>query len=99
MITEIAVVEIVAGKELEFEAALATAVQTVLPQAAGYIDFHLTRGIERPSVYTFMINWQTLEDHTVGFRGSDLFVQWRALIGSFFLNPPHVEHWTPTALA
>jgi heme-degrading monooxygenase HmoA len=95
MITEIAVVEIVAGKELEFEAALATAVKTVLPKAPGYIDFQLTRGIERTNVYTFMINWQTLEDHTVGFRGSELFVQWRALIGSFFLNPPQVEHWTP----
>ena len=96
MITEIAVVEIVAGKELEFEAALATAVKTILPQANGYIGFQLTRGIERSNVYTFMINWETLEDHTVGFRTSELFVQWRALIGSYFLNPPQVEHWTPT---
>lgn len=95
MITEIAVVEIVAGKESEFEAALATAVKTILPQAHGYIGFQLTRGIERTSVYTFMINWQTLEDHTVGFRTSELFVQWRGLIGSFFLSPPQVEHWTP----
>lgn len=95
MITEIAIVEIVAGKESEFETALATAVKTVLPQAQGYLGFQLTRGIERPSVYTFMINWATLEDHTIGFRASDLFVQWRGLIGSFFLNPPQVEHWTP----
>lgn len=96
MITEIAVVEIVAGKESEFEAALSAAVKTILPQAHGYIGFQLTRGIERPSVYTFMINWETLEDHTVGFRTSELFVQWRTLIGSFFFKPPQVEHWKPT---
>lgn len=95
MITEIAVVEIIEGKEVEFEAALATAVKTLLPQAKGFLNFQLTRGIERPNVYTFMINWETLEDHTVGFRASELFVQWRAFIGSFFLNPPQVEHWTP----
>jgi hypothetical protein len=39
------------------------------------------------------LGWDTLEDHTVGFRESDLFVQWRALIGPFFANPPQVEHW------
>ena len=95
MITEIAVVEIVAGRESEFESALATAVESVLSKAHGYLGFQLTRGIERPSVYTFLINWETLEDHTVGFRQSDLFVKWRESIGSFFLTPPQIEHWTP----
>ena len=95
MITEIAVVEIVAGKEAEFEAALAVALKTILTKANGFLGFQLTRGIERPNVYTFMINWETLEDHTVGFRTSELFIQWRSLIGSFFLTPPQVEHWTP----
>ncbi|MBC7463639.1 MAG: antibiotic biosynthesis monooxygenase [Actinobacteria bacterium] len=94
MITEIAIVEIVVGKEAEFEVALATAVKTILPQAKGYINFRLTRGIERTNVYTFLINWDTLEDHTIEFRNSDLFVQWRTQIGSFFLNPPQIEHWT-----
>ena len=98
MITEIAVVEILEGKEMEFEKAMAKAVATVLPAAHGYIDFTLNRGIERPNVYTFCINWQTLEDHTVGFRGSDLFVQWRGIIGSFFAAPPVVEHWVPTQI-
>lgn len=95
MITEIAVVEIVAGRESEFESALATAVETVLSNAHGYLGFQLTRGIERPSVYTFLIVWETLEDHTVGFRQSDLFVQWRESISSFFLAPPQIEHWAP----
>lgn len=97
MITEIAVVEILEGQELQFEAAIQKAVATVMTSATGFIDFRLTRGIERPSVYTFFINWQTLEDHTVGFRGSDLFTRWREIIGPHFAKPPAVEHWTPIA--
>jgi heme-degrading monooxygenase HmoA len=93
MVTEIAVVEIIEGQELKFEEAIYRAVSTVMSSAAGYIDFTLNRGVERPSVYTFFINWKTLEDHTVGFRGSDLFTKWREIIGPFFAKPPAVEHW------
>jgi hypothetical protein len=40
-----------------------------------------------------MIYWDTLEDHTVGFRGGPLFAQWRAIVGPFFAAPPEVEHF------
>jgi heme-degrading monooxygenase HmoA len=93
MITEIAVVDILVGQEKDFESALSIAVSTVLPQAQGFLGFQLHRGIESPSTYTFLIEWNTLEDHTVGFRESDLFIQWRALIGKHFASPPRVEHW------
>jgi heme-degrading monooxygenase HmoA len=93
MITEIAVVDILPGQELDFESALNVAVSTVLSKATGFIDFNLHRGIESPSTYTFLIRWETLEDHTIGFRESDLFTQWRGLIGKHFGNPPRVEHW------
>jgi hypothetical protein len=39
------------------------------------------------------IFWDTLEDHTVGFRQSPLFVEWRAIVGPFFAVPPVVEHF------
>jgi len=42
------------------------------------------------------IFWDTLEDHTVGFRGSSLFTEWRAIVGPFFAAPPHVEHFELT---
>jgi heme-degrading monooxygenase HmoA len=95
MVTEIAVVEILEGRELEFEKAIAMAVSTVLSSSNGYMNFTLNRGIERENVYTFFINWQRLEDHTVGFRNSDLFLKWREIIGPFFANPPAIEHWNP----
>ncbi len=93
MITEIAVVQIIPGQEQDFEKAIAIAVSTVLTTAAGYMNFNLHRGIESPSTYTFLIQWRSLEDHTLGFRESDLFVQWRAIIGKHFAAPPQVEHW------
>ena len=49
--------------------------------------------VERENVYMFEIQWATLVDHTIGFRESDLFPKWRAIIGPFFASPPQVEHW------
>jgi hypothetical protein len=50
--------------------------------------------IERPNVYTFIIHWNKLEDHTETFRKSDSFAKWREIIGPFFAHPPVVEHWS-----
>lgn len=94
MVLEVAQVAVLPGHEAQFEAALREAADTVLPQAAGYVEFHTHGwGVERPNVYLFTIRWETLEAHTEGFRGSDLFTQWRALIGPHFDGPPLVEHF------
>ena len=96
MILEIAFVEVLPENHLAFEAAVAKAVREVLPHAKGFIDFQLHKGIEQSNTYTFHINWETLEDHTIGFRESDLFVKWREIIGKYFAKPPTVEHWNIT---
>ena len=36
--------------------------------------------------------WDTLEDHTVTFRGSPEFSRWRELAGPHFAKPPQVRH-------
>jgi len=95
MVLEIAFVEVLPEQHQAFETAVARAVQEVLRQAKGFIDFQLHKGIEQSNTYTFHINWETLEDHTIGFRESDLFVKWREIIGGFFAKPPIVEHWNP----
>ena len=92
MVIETAYIEILEGKELDFEQALVEA-RKVVAQANGFHDMYVHRGIERPNVYMLALQWETLEDHTVGFRESDLFIQWRAIIGPFFASPPAVEHW------
>ncbi|MCY1314622.1 hypothetical protein D9M70_652930 [compost metagenome] len=65
---------------------------TVIAHANGFKGYKVNRSIETPGRYLLMIYWDTLEDHTVGFRGSDLFPQWRAIVGPFFAQPPVVEH-------
>ena len=92
MILETATITVQPGREQEFLAALEEA-KKVLARATGWRDIRVHRGIERPSVFLLAITWDTLEDHTEGFRGGDLFGQWRAIIGPFFAEPPQVEHW------
>ncbi len=94
MIKEFAQVEVLPGKDGEFVAAVNLAVAKVLSTARGFIAFEIYKSVERENVYMFEIQWATLVDHTIGFRESDLFPKWRAIIGPFFASPPQVEHWS-----
>ena len=93
MILETAIMSVEEGREDEFLEALEEA-KEVLAQAPGYQEIRALRGIERPSVVQLVIAWDTLDDHTVGFRGGELFGQWREILGPFFAADPEVEHWT-----
>lgn len=93
-VLEVALVDVIPGREAAFQAALREAADTVLPRAAGFLEFTLHgTGIERPSTVLFTIRWMTLDDHMIGFRESPLFAEWRALIGEYFAAPPFVEHF------
>ena len=93
MILELADIRILPGQNAAFEAAITHAAQTVLVQAKGAQGYKINRGIENPERYVLQIFWDTLEDHTVGFREGALFPQWRAIVGPFFASPPVVEHF------
>ena len=54
-------------------------------------------GIESPERWLLMIWWETLENHTVDFRGSPAFADWRSIVGPFFAEAPAVEHFEPVA--
>ena len=49
-------------------------------------------GIENPEDFLLLVWWDTLEDHTVGFRQSPAFTEWRAILGPLFAAPPAVVH-------
>ena len=93
MILEIADITIAPGQQAAFDAAIQQGIATVASKAKGFRGFKVNRGIESPERYLLMIYWDTLEDHTVGFRGGPLFAQWRAIVGPFFAKPPVVEHF------
>ena len=93
MILELADIRIRPGQNAAFEAAIAQAAGTIISKAKGFQRFTINKGIESPERYVLQIFWDTLEDHTVGFRQSELFTQWRGLVGPFFAAPPVVEHF------
>jgi heme-degrading monooxygenase HmoA len=94
MILEIADIRIHPGQQAAFEEAIRKATETVLPKTKGVHGFKVNRCIETPERYVLQIFWETLEDHTVGFRQGPLFAEWRSFIGPFFASPPNVEHFT-----
>ena len=93
MILEIADIRIQPGQQAAFETAIRQGLATVLSRATGFRGASLHHGIESPERYVLQIFWTTLEDHTVGFRQSPLFAEWRAIVGPFFAAPPVVEHF------
>lgn len=94
-VLEVALVTVLPGHEGDFESDLLQAAHTVLPRARGFIEFTGHGwGVERPLTYLFTIRWETLEDHLDGFRGGDLFPEWRGLIGPHFDGAPVVEHFS-----
>lgn len=94
MIYEIAEITIHADAHDAFQAAVTQAVP-IFKAAAGCQSMRLERGIESADTYHLVIGWETLEHHTVDFRGSEGFQQWRALVGQYFAQPPKVEHFAP----
>jgi heme-degrading monooxygenase HmoA len=97
MILEVADITIPKGRNAEFDDAIVRGITTVISQAEGFRGWKVNRGIESTERYLLMIFWDTLEDHTVRFRGGPLFAQWRAIVGPFFAQPPVVEHFTLVA--
>lgn len=93
MILELADIRIHPGQNAAFEDAIQRGLATVIASAKGFQGYKVNRGIESTERYILQIFWDTLEDHTVGFRQSDAFTQWRAIVGPFFAAPPVVEHF------
>ena len=94
MILEIADIRIRPGQQAAFDEAIQRGLTTVATRAQGMRGFKVNKGIESPERYVLQIFWDTLEAHTVGFRESPLFAEWRAIVGPFFAQPPLVEHFT-----
>jgi heme-degrading monooxygenase HmoA len=93
MILEIADIRIPPGQQAAFDEAILRGVTTVISRAKGFKGYRVNRGIESPERYVLQIFWETLENHTVDFRQSPQFAQWRAIVGPFFAQPPVVEHF------
>lgn len=93
MILEVAILDVIPGREKQFELNFRIA-QKIISNMKGYVNHQLQRCIEKPNRYILLVNWQTLEDHTVGFRQSSEYQEWKKLLHEFYDPFPTVEHYS-----
>jgi len=98
MILEHALLPVVAGREPQFEDAFDRA-RSIIASMPGFRGLTLSRCVERPGTYLLLVEWDSLEDHTVGFRGSAEYQQWRDLLHHFYEPFPLVEHYVQVTSA
>ena len=92
MILEVAILDVIPGQEVEFQAAF-TEASSIISSMKGYISHQLQRCLETQNRYILLVNWESLEAHTVGFRGSEGYQEWKKLLHHFYEPFPTVEHY------
>lgn len=92
MVLESADILVLPGKEADFESAVRQATP-LFQRARGCGGMLVQRGVENPRLYRLLVQWATVDDHNVHFRGSDDFQEWRRLVGPFFDGAPAVSHF------
>jgi heme-degrading monooxygenase HmoA len=93
MILEIAEFRVDPARRADFEEALQRGAGTVIARAEGYHGHAVLRCVESPDRCLLQVRWSSVEAHTVGFRSSPAFADWRAIVGPFFTAPPVVAHY------
>lgn len=93
MVLESAYLSVKAGQEVAFEQAFREA-SGLISAIPGYICHSLSRTVENPSLYLLLVEWETLEAHTIGFRGSPQYQEWKDRLHHFYDPFPTVLHHT-----
>ena len=92
MITEVANLTVKPGLESAFENDFDLAA-SIISGAEGYVSHELLRGVEGSNRYVLLVRWETLENHTVGFRKSPEYEKWKDLLHHYYDPFPTVEHF------
>ena len=92
MVLEVAVLDVIKGQESQFENNFKQA-EKIISNMNGYLSHQLKRCFEKPNRYILLVNWETLEDHTIGFRQSKEYLEWKKLLHHFYDPFPMVEHY------
>ena len=95
MILEVAILNVKPGQEKQFEIDFATAGQFI-SSIKGYVNHSLNHCIEHKNKYILLVDWENLEDHTVGFRESTQYLEWKKLLHHYYDPFPTVEHYELT---
>ncbi len=97
MILEAAYLSVIPGREMDFEDAFRQA-SPIIASMKGYRTYQLQRCVESPSKYLLLVEWERLEDHTIGFRQSAEYQEWWRLLHHFYDPFPTVEHFEEVQL-
>jgi heme-degrading monooxygenase HmoA len=92
MVLEVGLIDVQEGREEDFAAAYAEA-RSILASTPGCRTVRMTRGIESPSRFVLLVEWDSVDAHLDNFRATERFTEWRALIGPYFDGAPRVEHF------
>jgi heme-degrading monooxygenase HmoA len=92
MILEVAILQVKPGLTNEFEHNFSKA-SKIISKMKGYINHELKKCVEDKNKYILLVQWDTLEDHTIGFRGSEEYQEWKNLLHHFYDPFPTVEHF------
>ncbi|WP_111308144.1 antibiotic biosynthesis monooxygenase family protein [Confluentibacter sediminis] len=92
MILEVAVLNIKKGFSKDFENSFEEA-QKIISSMKGYVSHELKKSIEHEDKYILLVNWESIEDHEIGFRKSEEYQQWKTLLHHFYEPFPIVEHY------
>jgi heme-degrading monooxygenase HmoA len=98
VITEHALLEVIAGREEDFVLAM-DAAKPLITGSPGFVSLRVERCVERPNCFLLLVEWERLQDHTEGFRGSTVYQEWRAALHHFYDPFPVVEHFEAVVTA
>ena len=93
MVLEVAILEVIPGKTVEFEASFQKA-QEIISSTNGWLGHQLQQCLEVPNRYILLVQWRHLEDHIVGFRESEAYQEWKKLLHHYYSPFPVVEHYS-----
>ena len=92
MVLEVAILDVIPGQESEFEVAFEKA-RLIIQSMPGYESLQLQQCVEKENRYILLVNWHSLEDHTIGFRESAEYLSWKVLLHHFYNPFPEVLHY------
>jgi heme-degrading monooxygenase HmoA len=92
MILEVAILNVKSGQEEQFEIDFATAGQFI-SSIKGYVRHSLRKCLEQDNKYILLVDWEKLEDHTIGFRQSSEYIEWKRILHHYYDPFPTVEHY------
>ncbi|WP_411340074.1 antibiotic biosynthesis monooxygenase [Sphingopyxis sp. J-6] len=91
-VLEHALLPVRVGCEAGFEAAMADA-RPLIEASPGFISLEIRRPTATGQAYLLLVKWRSVEDHRDGFRQSDRYRQWRALLHHFYDPMPEIGYF------